>query len=403
MEERGHKDSTSFRPNSRLARPNTDSNFVVTDEEVKVALNRLQARVEGERIGALWQSDPVVHKDEGPGDGDEAIHDELGAVVRLQLGQTGLAMADKAVLVAGTESAPVNASKTTSGGKAKVPHRRMWRRVAWGAVAAVALIGVVATPLGSKAMAAAMQTLYFHNLVGVSQSDINQIQQALQTSGVQRIDLKRYGSVQVTGGNGGAQQNLSLAQASKLAGYPIKILPGFDAKRDSLSYTPGYGMVFRLNVSAINGLIATLGGKIQFPVSVNEQPISVQVPQQIYENVGQPEMSLSILRIPTVQVPDSVNMNQVRQALMDLPLLPSDIRQSLATASNWQDNLYVAEGGTVTNMTVNGYSAVLQSLPGGQARTIMWLEKGTVYRLSGPQFTFPTAASIIAEAKELSQ
>jgi len=347
----------------------------------------------------------VVHNDEGTRVGDEGAHDEPDGVVRLQLGQTVLAMADKPILAAATEPAHASVNKTTTGGKAKASHRRMWRRVAWGAVAAVALIGVVATPLGSKAMAAAMQTLYFHNLVGVGQSDINQIQQALQTSGVQSIDLKRYGSLQVTGGNGGAQQNLSLAQASKLAGYPIKTLPGFDAKQDSLSYTPGYGVVFRLNVNAINGLIATLGGKTKFPASVNQQPISVQVPPQFYETVGQNGngMFLSILQIPTVQVPDSVNMNEVRQALMGLPFLPSDIRQSLATSSNWQNSIYVADGGSVTNMTLNGYSAVLQSMPGGQQRSVVWMENGKLYRLSGPPRAFPTDASIVAEAKELSQ
>lgn len=306
----------------------------------------------------------------------------------------------------GTEvqSEVAGVSRTAKGHqKAGLP-RRAWRRIAWGTAAAAVLIGVVATPLGGKAMAAAMQTFYFHNLVGVSVSDLNQIQQALVTSGVQKIDLKQYGSVQVMGSNSGFQQNLSLQQASKLVGYPVKTLPGFVAKHDFLGYQSGNEVIFHLNVNAINSLVARLGGKVMFPTSVNEQPIAVQVPPQVVENVvvRGTEVSLTMRRLPVVQVPDNVDMNQVRQALIGLPFLPQDIQQSLTTSSNWQDTLYLPVGGKAINMTLNGNPAVLQVLPGGQQRQIMWLEHGVLYQLSGSTEAFPTNASIIAQAKGLS-
>lgn len=415
MDRHEHKDSTLFRKPSKLTRGQTERDFAITEEEVELALRRLQARVEGEAPAAFWQPNVAPERPEGEGQTPAHLVPPMthGEVVSTGAPQRDLQQPENAGLSVlgaspkGTSllSDTLGVSRKAKGHqKAGLP-RRAWRRIAWGTAAAAVLIGVVATPLGGKAMAAAMQTFYFHNLVGVSVSDLNQIQQALVTSGVQKIDLKQYGSVQVMGSNNkGFQQNLSVQQASKLVGYPIKTLPGFDAKRDLLSYQSGNQVIFHLNVNAINSLVARLGGKAMFPTSVNEQPIAVQVPPQVVENVvvRGTEVSLTMRKLPVVQVPDNVDMNQVRQALIGLPFLPQDIRQSLTTSSNWQDTLYLPVGGKAINMTLNGNPAVLQVLPGGQQRQIMWLEHGVLYQLSGSTEAFPTNASIIAQAKGLS-
>lgn len=396
MEKRGHKESISFNSGQRGMRNATNDALVVTDEEVELALRNLQMIVAGESVPSIWQ-DEVADGWNGEGAGVQS-HREDGITEPISQMELSIASMDSAARLSREPSHHVETSRSKSS------RRRTWRKAAFGGVAAVVLVGLLASPLGSKAMAAAMQTLYFHNIVGVGQNDLNQIQQAFYSSGVQNIDLKQYGSVEVSGNQGG-QQNVTVDDASKLIGFPVKTLPGFNPKTDNLSYTQSSSVTFRLNVGAINQLFSQLGGKDAFPDSVNQEPITVQVPPQIYESVSgaKSQMFLSIRKMQTIQVPGNVDMNQVRNALMGLPFLPSDIRQSLQTSADWQDTLYLPVGGKLTNMTINGYTAILQSYPGSQQRSIIWLENGVLYQLNGSLQAFPTDASIISLAKELSQ
>lgn len=376
--ENGHQAETSSK--------DVDARFSVTEEEIEQALGRLYAVVEGEQAPETWKSET-----------DAQAWQPLEPV---QLEETGVLSADVA-------------QPKKRGGRSRNYSARRRRRWAWTAAAAVVVVGTLLSPFGTKAMAAAMQTLYFHNVVGVGQDDLSQIQQALQgatgTASSQSIDLKQYGSVDVSGDSNGNQSNLTVDAASKLVGYSIATLPGFDASHDTVYYSPSSQVTFRLKTGAINSLIERLGGKNPLPSSVNEEPVVVQIPARVSEDVSgknsNVDMSLTQMKMPTVQVPGDVDLNQVKQALLDLPFLPSDIRQSLQTSTNWQDTLYVPVGGKVTNLTVNGYSAVLQTYGSGdsQDRSMLWVEHGVLYQLSGSPSAFLTDASIIAVAKELSQ
>ena len=399
MKEHGYKDNISFDASRQHTGATAgDDALKVTEEDVNRALSRLQARVEGEAIPRMWMSyiTAVGNLSE---DNMQQEPTPL-PLVSVNSASTIIEMPKQGDAEESTRYG------NQRGNQRRKAERKSWRKVGWSTAVAAVVVGMLASPLGTKAMAAAMQTFYFHNLVGVSQSDVSQIEQALQSSGIQHINLKQYGSVEVNTSTSGGYQSVSLAKADALMGRKIAVLPGFDAKHDLVNYQPGNEVTFRLKVNAINGLLAQLGGKDKFPASVNGQPIVVQIPAQVTEDTFQnpkQQMSLTVRNMPSVQVPGNVDMNQVRKALVGLPFLPSDIAQSLATSSNWQETLYVPVGGKVTNLTVNGYSAVLQNMPGGQQRSILWLENGVLYQLDGPPTTFPTDASIIAAAKELSK
>lgn len=450
--DRGRKENISSNAEGRVSHRGSDDSLNVKEADVEKALLRLQAMVEGEETPSFWT-------DSAPGDatlgdfafvdaalGDAALGDESHRSIGEGADDFGTEEANpslpnrpsaqpvaerqygsKAISPKVEQSDGLQGGSDEASGSAKPARgrtkksrtsttalaRRRRNRIIWSTAAAVVVVGTLLSPLGGKAMAAAMQTLYFHNVVGVGQDDLSQIQQALQgaaqgnTAGVQSIDLKQYGSVDVSGDPHGYQSNLTIDTAQNMLGYPIRTLPGFDKTADKLSYQPGSEVTFRLNVPAINNLIGRLGGKTLLPSAVNGEPITVNIPAQVFEHVTgknpQDNMSLTEMKMPTVQVPGNVDMNQVKQALLGLPFLPDDIRRSLATSANWQDTLYMPVGGNVTNMTVNGYSAVLQSWPNGQERSILWLQNGILYQLNGSPSVFPTDASIVAQAKEISQ
>ncbi|MFB5191963.1 hypothetical protein [Alicyclobacillus fastidiosus] len=383
------KDTIPFELGRHFAHLGDTSGVVITDEELETALRRLQDAVANQVVPDVWGRLAA--------EGDAAMEVEPSALYVSPTPESTQGVIDSNRPVADHPK-----------GKRGLGRSRRWGRVASGVAAAAVLFGLFATPVGGKVMAGAMKTLYFQNLMGVNEDDLTQIESALtnvsENGTAKHIDLHKYGSVQMSGGEY-VQPNPTLAQAKKLAGIPIKMLPGFDAKKDNVDYVAARDVTFHFNVDAINDLLHRLGGKTEFPASVKGQPIVLHVPAQITEQVaeGGNYMNLSALQMPTVQVPSGVDLNQVRQALIDLPFLPTDLQQSLSEMQNWKDTLYVPVDGKVTNLTLNGYPAVLQYEGTGVQPTIIWLEHGILYRLQGSPQMFPTAQSIVEQAKELTE
>ncbi|MFD1673879.1 hypothetical protein [Alicyclobacillus fodiniaquatilis] len=386
-DEEMQKDPTQSQETGKLAYFRDAGAFALTDAEIEAALQRLQMTVREESVPLAWTVSDEVH----------APFETGGAQVNGELQNSADAL--QSVASSKTNVVHLNAKRVRAAGA-----KRIWR-FASGVVAAAVLVGLMVTPIGNKVMAGAMQALYFHNIVGVGQDDMNQIEKALSTSGTSRIDLKQYGSMEVSGGSD-AEPNLTLAKAQQLMGIPVKALPGYDAKQDSVYYTPGENITFRLHVAAINQLIHRFGGATDFPPAVDSKAIVFHVPARTDEEVDGKDgrwMDLDELQMPSIEVPSGVDLNQIRQALLNLPFLPSDIRQSLSTSADWKDTLYVPVDGKVTNLSVNGYAAILQNNGQGSNPSILWLENGVLYELSGSTKTFPTDAALVAQAKELTK
>ncbi len=367
--------------------------FVLHNDEIEMALTRLQATVSGEKTHERWTSfetanSPVLdiqdRDSNAPSDGSS---EAANFVHYFEVSQKPQSESSKLRVV--------------------TPNHKRWGKLISGTASVAVLIGLFASPMGSKAIAGAMHTLYIQNVVGVGHDDLTQVENALSSvtdGGTKKVDLKAYGSVEISGRNN-QTQSLTLSDASTRMEIPIKALPGLDVKHDKVDFTDEQDITLHLKVDAINRLITQLGGKETLPKAVDGEPIVIHIPGQLSEHVGSggKDMNLNEIQMPSIQVPSDVDMNQVRQVLLDLPFLPSEIRQSLLSSENWENTLYVPTDGKVTNLTINGYQAVLQNSGQGQRRyaSILWLENGVLFELSGTNQVFPTDDSLIAQAKEL--
>ncbi|MDB5083699.1 MAG: hypothetical protein JWN30_585, partial [Bacilli bacterium] len=226
------------------------------------------------------------------------------------------------------------------------------------------------------------------------------------------IDLKQYGQIDSQGQN--ASRSVSIAEASQLMGHPIKPLPGTDPQNDRVSYASGSDIVFQLHTVPINTLLQRLGGKTTFPSTIDGRPFVFHVPPSVNLNNSNADQqhtsyNLQILKAPSLDVPAGVDIEQVRQALLDLPFLQGNARNSLLRTEDWKNTLFLPMGsGNTQNITLNGHEAVLNSGPGfGE---LMWLQDGYIYTLeawtdsgqSGPPHSVPSTDNLISMAKEIS-
>lgn len=288
----------------------------------------------------------------------------------------------------------------------RTPSRRpRMRRTVWTAAAAAIAGLVVLTPWGVQAAASLLHSFRMQHLesVSIDETAMNKLQQALLngSTDTQRFEISRYGQVEQLGG--GPKRTVTADEARRLADGDLK-LPKALGPSPTFAYGPEQRLSFRLHAGEINKLLGILGGKSKLPAAVDGQTIAIDMPAVFgveYRNAGG-IVNLLQLQVPTIDVPEDVDVEEVRKAVLDLPLLPQEVRSKLAGISDWKHTLPVPSiGGSDKQLIIGGNEAVLTAMNG--ARSLLWLQDGRVYRLYGSTESFPTEESIIAEAKGIMQ
>lgn len=281
-----------------------------------------------------------------------------------------------------------------------------WKKVLYPATAAVLAGILLFSPWGEKSMASMLQTFRINHfqVISVNESDLMGLQDAIMKGSLelQSFDLNRYGQVEQQGG--GPSRTISIDEARQLAGKSFK-LPSLGAKETlQLNYQPGQELTFHLNTGEINKLIGTLGGKSKLPSSVDGKPVTIRIPASLEATASSTGDGLSsyktlaMMEVPTLDVPPGVDVEQVRKAVLDLPLLPASLKSRLAGISDWTHTLPIPSmNGSLRQMTIEGKDAVLNETE--YARTLMWLQDGHVYNLNGPNTLYGSTNAIVSEAK----
>ncbi|MFC5649360.1 hypothetical protein ACFPYJ_09490 [Paenibacillus solisilvae] len=284
--------------------------------------------------------------------------------------------------------------------------RRMKKWVTAGMTAVVAGL-LLFSPWGQKAMASMLNHFRIQHFetVSVTEADFEAFRQAISEGaiGEKQFNLMRYGDIEQRGG--GLTKILSQDEAGRIAGHSLKHLQGAG---NEVTYQPQQELIFKLHIKEINKLITVLGGETTFPKSVDGQPIQLHLPgtflMQAEPAEGEAASGKTLIQFPApaLDVPDGVDLEQVREAVLDLPMLPESIRTKLAGIGDWRHTLPIpTNGDNVRALTLDGQEAVLSA--NDRERSLIWLQDGWVYELRGTTADYPSDDSLINEAKGLIQ
>ncbi|MBO7747725.1 hypothetical protein I8J29_26400 [Paenibacillus sp. MWE-103] len=375
----------------------------VTDEQIEDALNRLFKAVKNEPVPDTWRErsemetkpemtpamTPAMKMNEGHATGSLPANGEIAEPFGLEDAQGERAQA---------AFAPMAARK-----------RRQAKRRWLSAAAAVVVAGTMLfTSWGQDVMAGMLNTFRVQHFetVSFSQADLDGFRDALEngTIGKQQLDMSRYGEIEHSGD--GKQRAVGAAEAETLAGRPLKQLPGADLK--AIAYMPQQQLTFKLHPKEINKLIAMLGGKTEFPAAIDDEAIKLTVPGSFSMDIRDPKTGdtskhLMQLPSPSLDVPSGVDVDRIRQAVLDLPVLPDDLRTKLAAIGDWRTTLPVptieGEGDKLHTVTIGGHDAIVST--NGHERMLIWLENDWMYVLGGSTDAYPTEDALTKEAKGL--
>lgn len=281
------------------------------------------------------------------------------------------------------------------------PARRRLRRLTAGLAAVAMTVGLLATPLGDRAMSAMLQSFRVQHVVGVgiTADDMAKISGLLERGspdGDQRFDLAQYGSLTQSGG--GAERTVSWAEAEQRMG--ASLLRPDDAAAPV--YQPAVTLTFRLNVKAVNRLLVRLGSGTTLPAAADGQAIRLHIPGGVSTegSLGGKPVRLLQFGKPELTVEGGIDAAAVREAVLGLPVLPDSLRTKLAAIGDWQRTLPVpARDGATVSLRLNGHDAVMTT--GDSRRFVLWLSGDRMSLLSGDIADFPAEADFKRAAEAL--
>lgn len=241
-------------------------------------------------------------------------------------------------------------------------------------------------------------------VVHFNPADVQELEKALQTYG-KNVDIASFGEIQRAENNDFSRLD---AGTVNIAGQSVSLpeqLGSFSAA-GGLRVEPGERLSVKPRVEGINGFLSSLGSSKLMPRELDGKTFTVVIPPVAAKpyRAGNTDVTLFRSVSPEFSVPEGVDVAQVRAALLDIPILPERMKNTLAGIDPFGSTLLVpdfgtAQNGTVEEVLVNGAKGVFMT-PGrvggdvsSSHRVLIW-PQGTVWNALEGSFDLDQALEI---------
>ncbi|AFK85937.1 MULTISPECIES: DUF2275 domain-containing protein [Thermoanaerobacterium] len=283
---------------------------------------------------------------------------------------------------------------------------RKYKKYIASAAAAAVITASIALPPVQKAEAEILSLFRLNNFkaVTITPGDLLDIKSKFYQAGNNEIDLKQYGDIKVIGDYGTSKEfnKNDLNEIKSYVGYNFKIPQDVNGNNmsNSIYVQKGQTVEFKLNVDKINNLIKTFGGNELLPENLNEKSFKIVLSNRVHisftdkNEADSPKnisYGLDIMKTPEIIVPDGVDIDAVRDAIINMPFIPDDIRNQIASIKDWKSTIPVpiTDKDTAKNITINGNDGIVVSRNSGDpnnSEVFSYLalnDNGVIYLFSG--------------------
>lgn len=249
-------------------------------------------------------------------------------------------------------------------------------------------------------------------VIKISPSDMAKLQGLSGLYGG-KVDIENFGKIE-TDGFRPPMMTQSLSEAQKAVDFKLKlpVVAEGDANPKFI-ISNGSTSSFTLDVEKANEMIKSLNGKVLLPVELDGKKFTVRTPVVVVANYPRDNlMPLSVMqaRTPEFVFPEGVDPDVVRDALLDIPIIPENIKTQLKGIEDWKHTLPIpsVEGQTeAQEVTVNGAEGAFiiynyQHVPGeGPATegTLLWQDNVVIRGVSGQGLDLAKAQEIAASMR----
>lgn len=217
--------------------------------------------------------------------------------------------------------------------------------------------------------------------ISLTQEDLTRISESL-SAGNGHVDLEALGDVWTDGSP--EFEPVSLAEAREELDFDVRLPDGMDA-RPAYALQRAASMRFKLHVDEVNELLRMYGGEHLLPESVDGKEFTVRLAPVLMatyaddaEECG-PGTVVVQTRGPELSLPEGVSALELRDVLVNLPMLPEKVRRQLAGLTDWQHTLVIPDvDGTSRKTRISGVDAVIVGDPDAPYRGVVWNDGGVI-------------------------
>lgn len=291
-----------------------------------------------------------------------------------------VAKADEAASVA--NAAAIRALSAGS----RLPRRMGGRKRRLAAIAAAALVAITAgiSPIGNKALASILGQFRMEQVTEVRGSDLHQLFNSIFEAGASREERDKYGIFRAESGSQAG--HLNREDASNAVGF--ELLPeSVTGEQKLYNVSPSSELQMELNVNEINKTMRQLGAEKLLPASVDGKTITLKIGAAVSYHVQENNVYIQQMKAPSLSVDSSADLIDAADAVLQFPLLPQQIRDSLRQSqllTSGQLPLPVITEGVSERIQVNGTPVIVteKTFATSTEKRATWVKHGVMTTLN---------------------
>lgn len=257
------------------------------------------------------------------------------------------------------------------------------------AVCAALLVtaGITVQPV-KAAISSTLSIFRVENVKGITVTleDIQQIQQKL-SSGQGEISLDKIGSVKMQGGD---NRYASQEDVKNLPDIDVEFPSALGSAIPSINIVEPRSVDFTLNEKNVNQIMKSYGATKLLPENIDGKTFKVNFTSQVTMNyrINDKLINITQTKAPQITVPEDVNVDEVYNAIVDMPIIPQDLQSQLKSIKDWKNALYIpVVDSKMTQVDINGAKGYMTkdygNSEGAHESTVIWYDKGVIYVVSG--------------------
>jgi hypothetical protein len=238
------------------------------------------------------------------------------------------------------------------------------------------------------AISSALSIFRVENVKGINLTleDLQQIQQKL-SSGQGEISLDKMGSIKIEGGE---RRTSSQDDVKNLTDIDATLPSVLSGTAPNINVVEPASIDFTLNVKNVNQIMKSYGATKLLPDNIDGKTFKIDFASQVTMNYRINDNNIRIMQTksPEITVPEGVNVDEVYNAVVEMPILPKNLQSQLKSIKDWKNTLYIpVVESEMTEVDINGAKGYMSSEKGNSEETVhsavIWFNKGVIYTISG--------------------
>lgn len=267
-------------------------------------------------------------------------------------------------------------------------HMLKYRRYVAAACAALVITTCITVEPVKAAIANALSIFRVENVKGINVTleDLQQIQQKFST-GQGEVSLDKMGSINLQGGQ---KRTSSQEDVKNLPDIDVIFPAALSSAIPNVNIVEPATIGFTLNVKNVNEIMKSYGAAKLLPDNVDGKTFKVDFASQvnISYRINEKSVVITQTKAPEIIVPEGVNVDEVYNAVVEMPILPQNLQAQLRSIKDWKNTLYIPVlESEMTEVDINGVKGYMYSNKDNSENTpqsrVIWSNKGVIFVVSG--------------------